>query len=391
MEYPAQFRDVKCAVVIPTFNNIGTLAKLIDGVLKYCQDVIIVDDGCTDGSEAIIDSFGHRVRVLTHDQNMGKGKSLRDAFEFAHLQGFDYLISIDSDGQHFPDDLPVFLTEIRKNPGRLVIGARNMNHQNVPGKSSFGHTFSNFWFRFETGIKLDDTQSGYRLYPLFRMQGIRFFTNKFEFEIEVIVKSAWTGIPIANVPIQIYYAPGKERISHFRPFKDFTRVSLINIWFVILALIWFIPRRFIGLLTRENAYEFMRKHVFNKDESASRKALSIGFGIFMGIVPIWGYQMLVGVALAQMLKLNKALVLLAANISLPPFIPFIIFFSFKFGRPFVSNPRDALDFSKEITMDWVGENLIQYVYGAFALAFVSGTVLGGLAFLIIRISRARRE
>ena len=98
-----------------------------------------------------------------------------------------------------------------------------MTQEGVPKKSSFGNKFSNFWFWFETGIKLEDTQSGYRLYPLKTIPK-NYFTRKFEFEIEVIVRSAWNGVAVKNVPIKVLYDPS-ERVSHFRPFKDFTRIE----------------------------------------------------------------------------------------------------------------------------------------------------------------------
>src|SRR5690606_1887547 len=140
--------------------------------------------------------------------------------------GYEYAITIDSDGQHFPDDIPVFLEVLEKENGTLLIGSRNMMQEGVPKKSSFGNRFSNFWFWFETGIKLEDTQSGYRAYPLHKIP-LKYFTRKFEFEIEVIVRAAWKGTRVKNVPVKVLYDMN-ERVSHFRPFKDFTRISILN-------------------------------------------------------------------------------------------------------------------------------------------------------------------
>src|SRR5690606_10467937 len=115
--------------------------------------------------------------------NQGKGTALRRGLHEAHVRGFEYAITLDSDGQHFPDDIPIFVRDIEQNGRALLIGDRNMSQEGIPGKSSFGNRFSNFWFRFETGIRLSDTQSGFRLYPLAEIQHIRFYTTKFEFEI----------------------------------------------------------------------------------------------------------------------------------------------------------------------------------------------------------------
>lgn len=374
---------MKYCVVIPTYNNEKTLAGLLADVLEYTNDVIVVDDGSSDSTAQILCSFAHRIHLIKHEKNLGKGIALRNAFSYALDQKYEYAISIDSDGQHFASDLPLFIEEIMQDRGALLIGARNMEQENVPGKSSFGNKFSNFWYHLETGIKLQDTQSGYRAYPLYTLRGTRYFTSRFEFEIEVIVKAAWKGINVKNIPICVHYEAGNERISHFRPFKDFSRISILNTWLVIQALAYYIPRRLIRSLSRENISSFIQKHFFDKSEPRGKKAASIGFGVFMGIFPVWGYQMLLGILLAHFMKMNKALFLLAANISIPPMIPVIIYFSHKAGGLLIEEPANDLLFTGEITMEKVKDNLYQYLLGAVFLAFVSGLFAGGLTYLLL--------
>ena len=89
----------------------------------------------------------------------------------------------------------------------------------MPSENTFANKFSNFWYKVETGQTLTDTQSGFRLYPLEKLQSIRFITRRYEFEVEVIVRAAWRGINVENVPIKVYYPPKDERVSHFRPLK----------------------------------------------------------------------------------------------------------------------------------------------------------------------------
>jgi hypothetical protein len=117
-----------------------------------------------------------------------------------------------------------------------------MDQASVPGKSSCGHKFSNFWFKVETGKKLSDTQSGYRLYPIHRLQNIRFITRKFEFEIEVLVRASWAGVEMTEVPVRVFYAEKETRISHFRPFRDFSRISVLNTVLVLIAFLYIRPR-----------------------------------------------------------------------------------------------------------------------------------------------------
>src|SRR5690606_23807364 len=159
-----------------------------DGVLAYTSRLIVVNDGSTDATRQVLSRYTTLKRIDI-PRNRGKGNALREGFREAYAQGFEYAITLDSDGQHFPDDIPLFVHDIEENGPALLIGDRNMNQAGIPGKSSFGNRFSNFWFRFETGITLSDTQSGFRLYPLRDICDIRFYTTKFEFEIEVIVKA----------------------------------------------------------------------------------------------------------------------------------------------------------------------------------------------------------
>lgn len=233
----------KACVLVPTYNNQGTLKHVLDSVLEYTDRIVVVNDGSTDATSEILKAYEY-LHIVSYQKNVGKGWALRQGFSKALELGFDYAITIDSDGQHFAEDLPKFLDKLDEVPGTLAIGARNMEQSSVPGKSSFGNKFSNFWFWVETGLKLPDTQSGYRLYPIFRMRDMKFFTRKFEFEIEVIVRAAWRNIPVTAVPVKVFYAPREMRVSHFRPFKDFSRISVLNTVLVTIALFYINPRNF---------------------------------------------------------------------------------------------------------------------------------------------------
>lgn len=234
------FRAAKVCVIIPTFNNEGTLATVIEGVSRYTDQIIVVNDGSTDDTMAILSRCD--VVTVSYPGNKGKGYALRKGFENAVQTGYDYAITIDSDGQHYADDLPLFLAALKDHPEAIIIGCRNMEQSSVPGKSSFGNKFSNFWFRVETGLQMSDTQSGYRLYPVKLLNGFRFITRKYEFEIEVLVRAAWSGIGITQVPVRVYYAEKEKRISHFRPFRDFTRISILNTFLVLITFLYIKPR-----------------------------------------------------------------------------------------------------------------------------------------------------
>ena len=373
-------------MLIPTYNNAKTLESVITKTLEYCDEVMIVNDGATDNTPGIIAKYPQLI-VVTHPQNKGKGMALRNGFKRAVELGFEYVITIDSDGQHYPEDFITFLNRVEEQPGSLIIGARNMTVDNVPGKSTFGNKFSNFWFWVETGIRMPDTQSGYRLYPVQRLKKIWFFTTKFEFEIEVIVKAAWRGIPVISVPVKVYYAPQGERITHFRPGKDFTRISLLNTYLVILTAIWWKPVMLIRQFTWTNIKKIWKQEIIAKHESASGKASSVALGLFFGIVPIWGFQFATALIVAHFLKLNKVVVGLTAQISVPPMIPFILYGSVKTGE-LVLNEEVHLRFSKMLSLETLN-NIYVYAVGACVLSVVAAITGWIFTFLSLKLFRYR--
>ncbi|NPA08989.1 MAG: DUF2062 domain-containing protein [Chlorobi bacterium] len=371
--------EKKICVLIPTYNNEKTLKRVIDGVLDYTEDIIVVNDGSTDSTKEILRSYSH-IEVIDLPENKGKGNGLKIGFRKAKELGYHYAITIDSDGQHYPDDIPVFVEALLdEKEDVLLIGNRNMSQDGIPKKSSFGNRFSNFWFWFETGIKLEDTQSGYRLYPLHKIPK-KYFTPKFEFEIEIIVRTAWRHVPVKNVPVKVLYDPA-ERVSHFRPFKDFTRISILNTILVTITLLYIIPRNFVNNFKKKSIKRFIKEDVLESDGSNRIKAFSIALGVFVGFSPFWGFHTLIVISLAVLFKLNKVLAFFASNVSLPPFIPFIIAASLFLGSPFVHG--DSNIFSQELNFDLVKNNLLQYVIGSFILATSASAILGVATFLFL--------
>jgi len=370
---------------VPTYNNAKTLAPLLNDLQAFNARIIVVNDGSTDETKNILNLFPG-IHSISYTPNKGKGIALRRGFKAALDQGYDYTISIDSDGQHFAKDIPAFLDSLEKNPGAIIIGARNMNQSSVPGKSNFGHQFSNFWFKVETDIKLPDTQSGFRLYPVARLQSMTFITRRFEFEIEVIVLAAWNGIPVISVPVSVYYAPPGERVSHFRPLADFTRISILNTFLVFISFLYIKPRDLLRrLFLKQKWKEVFIDELFDPSQSNLRKSVSVAFGIFMGIIPVWGFQLLAAIFLAVLLRLNKGLVIVFANISIPPMIPLIIYASYRFGAFWMPGNSNMISLTKTLSLSAIRYNFKQYLVGSISLAIAAGLVTGLITYLLLNI------
>jgi len=368
-------------VIVPSFNNAPKLMAVIRDILKYTKNIIVVNDGSTDDTRTILSKF-QLLQTLHLEENKGKGKAMLSGFQIALELGFSYAITIDSDGQHLAKDLVQFVDKIEKYPGAMIVGARNMEEtEGVPGGSSFGHKFSNFWFRLETGKKLPDTQSGYRLYPLKEITKMRFFTSRYEFEIESLVRLSWRGVPMLWVPIDVEYP--EDRITHFRKFWDFFRISVLNSVLVLIALLWIKPRDLFIRIKNGEIKQIILQEILHSQDSNKKVALSIGFGFFMGIFPVWGFQMLIAVALSIPLKLNKAIVLIAANISIPPLIPLIIYLSFLCGG-LLTGSSVLPHFSSDLSFEDIKGDLLQYYLGAVVLATVFGLVMGSLSWFLLK-------
>lgn len=384
-----RLKELKICVIIPTYNNAGTLTKIISDVSLYTDDIFIINDGSTDNSEEIINGAS-RYRSLSYSPNIGKGWALRMGFELASESGFDYAISIDSDGQHFAEDIPAFIEKLEECGPALILGARNMKQEGIPGNSSFGHKFSNFWFWVETGVKAPDTQTGFRLYPIHLFKGMKFFTKKYEFEIEVLVRASWKEIKIESVPIKVFYSPKESRISHFRPFRDFTRISILNTILVFLTVAYIIPRNFLRTLFRKSTYTRIKDKIIETKGSKRNSAISLAFGVFMGIIPIWGFQLIVAILLSVVFKLNKLLVILSANISIPPMIPLIVFVSYRLGGLMLGDKaHESIIFNNSISIDTVRDGFLQYVYGSILLAFIASILTGLVSYTILSLVRKK--
>jgi glycosyltransferase involved in cell wall biosynthesis len=379
MEQTKVDSNLKVCVIVPTYNNAKTLKRVLDSVLQYTSNVIVVNDGSTDATSEILNNYPQLI-CIHHTKNSGKGRALRNGFAKAVELKYDYAITIDSDGQHFASDIPKFIEALENDGDAILIGSRNMMQEGVPKKSSFGNKFSNFWFWFETGIRLEDTQSGYRLYPL-KIIPKRYFTNKFEFEIEVIVRAAWKGMPVKNIPIKILYDPA-ERVSHFRPFKDFSRISVLNTILVFITLFHVKPRDFFRGLKKKGWKQFFVDNILKSTDSNSRKAAAIALGTFVGIAPFWGFQTILVLSLAVFLKLNKAISFTFSNISFPPFIPFIIYGSLKIGSYFIYS-KVPLFLNSSITFADIKDNINQYLIGSFILAAVTSVIFGLSGYFIL--------
>ena len=243
MDATAIMKKYRIGVVIATYDNAGTIANVVRRVEAITRDIIVVDDGCTDNTLDLLQQLDVPPHIVTYKPNRGKGHALVQGFKKAMQLGWDYVITLDSDGQHFPEDLPQLVAAWTQHKDALIVGERGTGHLNMPRGNTMANKFSNFWFTVQTGIQLNDTQTGFRLYPLKRLRWLGITTSRYEAELEMLVFAAWHGIEIVPVKVRVYYPPQGERVTHFRPWADFGRISLLNVALCFGAVVYGWPMR----------------------------------------------------------------------------------------------------------------------------------------------------
>ncbi|MBQ7443965.1 MAG: glycosyltransferase family 2 protein [Bacteroidaceae bacterium] len=243
---------MRLIALIPTYNNATTVCGVVRRTLAVCHDVMVVDDGSTDDTlqrlrqELPAGSF----HLVTYPANRGKGGALRAGISEARRLHFTHVLTLDADGQHYPEDAPRLIEASREHPEAIIVGTRSFADGNMPGGSRFANRFSNFWFAVQTLRRLPDTQTGFRIYPLATTGGLRTLTSRYEAELELLVLSAWRGTPILPIGVRVFYPAPSERVSHFRPRADFLRITVLNTVLCFLAVGYGWPRMLITAISR---------------------------------------------------------------------------------------------------------------------------------------------
>ncbi len=215
-------RQGRFAVVIPVYNHGKTAPDVARRAMTLGFPVFAVDDGSTDGGFDRLRQVPG-ISVLRHRRNRGKGAALITGMRAAAAVA-DWAISLDADGQHDPAEARNLMRAAAKGRRPLVLGCRRgMLAARAPWTSRFGREFSNFWVRVSGGPKVTDSQSGFRIYPLPEALHLPVKARRFQFEVEILVKAHWNGLPVVEHPVGVDYRPGGPRVSHFHPFFDFLR------------------------------------------------------------------------------------------------------------------------------------------------------------------------
>jgi glycosyltransferase involved in cell wall biosynthesis len=226
------------AAVIPAFNASATVADVVRGASRHLSQVLVVDDGSTDDTASRARQAG--ARVLSHLQNRGKGAALRTAFSELSGRGLDAVVTLDADGQHDPDDIPKLVELFRRNAADLIIGSRWTMFSQMSRLRRFGNHFSSSALAFFTGLRIPDSQSGFRLYSSSFLKSAHFQGEAYELEMEALLTASIQGKTVQWVPITLLVADGRA-LSHYRPVRDTLRICSCVLGFSMRRLLGRLP------------------------------------------------------------------------------------------------------------------------------------------------------
>jgi hypothetical protein len=358
--------QIWCA--IPVFNNAATIADVARRCREQMQNVVVVDDGSTDADlRDLLKPLD--VKVVRHPTNRGKGAALLTAFAYAAERGAQFLLTIDGDGQHFPEDIPAFLPFIA--PGTILLGSRDKIIGQMPGSSLFGRDFSDFWICVECGAMLRDTQSGFRVYPIQPILSLHFSTRRYNLEIEIISRSIWGGMTVASVPIRVEYFAAGKRVSHFRPFVDNLRITLIHTRLVLRRLLVPLPHRRIPNVPdvpRRTSTQWFTD-LCKQNSTPLGLAAAAALTVLLSTL-LWPWGPLVVLYVAMRCHLNKIMVLANLLVCLPRALPE---FCLTVGRS-VLHPNVS--------------PFLQWYVGSHIVAFIASPLL---ALVVYRVARQFRS
>ena len=364
---------LKYAIVIPHYNHNGTLRRVAEGCLKKNPNVIIFDDGST--MSPAVQLSGLPVTLVRFEKNRGKGAIILEAARWAKEHGFTHIVTVDADGQHRHQDYPALERLSRSCAKAIIIGKRKFDKEHVPFSSRFGRAFGGFWVHIQTGKKITDIQSGYRVYPVDILLTLPLWCKRYAFEVEVIVKALWAGFDVREKEISVVYP--KNRVSHFGVLKDNLRLSVLNTYLTVRSMLPIPHRQYAttGKKIEKRGYWEVMLENLKKPGSAAKNAVSAAWGIFCGSIALPGIRQVMLFAGAGWFDLNRLLAISFEKLCIGPIIPALcieVGFFLRHGY-----------FLTEFNLTTLGRQFLSRVWEWVIGSFIVAPVLAALTFLVV--------
>jgi uncharacterized protein (DUF2062 family) len=404
------FRPV---VIAPTYNNASTLLGVLARIQKVGVPLIVVNDGATDDTASVLAAWSADIdplvaQVVTLPENRGKAAAMRIGFAHARQHGFTHAVTMDTDGQLSPEEIPAMLDAARASPDAMVLGTRSVHTPGLPKSNLTGWYTSSLGLWLEIGVVIRDSQCGLRVYPLKLFDVIHCRTGRFGFEAEIIARAVWAGCPVVDVPVTCHYPPREDRVSHFKPFRDGAKGFFMH-W--ALAIRRLIPWGYARLPKHESATHSPSGTAATSSKGArpasgweswtqwaSPLALwrqvrssrleqlnagaAVGHGAFMACMPLGIWIIAVVIYGSKRLHHNLFAAMLGAAIAIPPIGTWIVKAAICIGH--VLTHLSFPDFSEATP----GVDAFSTVFMAFPISWlvggvILGTVLHWVAIVVV--------
>ncbi|MFH0989716.1 MAG: glycosyltransferase family 2 protein [bacterium] len=215
------------AIVIPAYNAADTISSLLWRLSQYVDKnaMIVVDDGSRDNTAELAKKYS--TTLLQHDRNKGKGAALRTAFEHCRVnKSIEAVITMDADLQHRPEELPQFFEAWRNLRTDIIIGSRRRENSSMPFHRKVSNSITSYLVSVRTRQRIPDSQSGYRLLSKRVIDSVRFESDGYEAETEILIDAASMGFTIGSVPIETIYNEARSSMTYWHTTKSFLKVLL---------------------------------------------------------------------------------------------------------------------------------------------------------------------
>jgi len=217
--------------LVPALDCASTIADVVTGARKHVADVLVVDDGSGDDTAALAGEAG--AEVLRHPARRGKGCALQTGIAWAAARSYTHVFTVDGDGQHLADEMPVLLEACAQNPTAIVLGERSRDGHDISPMKLFGNRFANRWVEIASGRWFDDTQSGFRIYPVAATRALGGHASHYGYETEVLIRALRGAVPVVCRTVRVYYPPAESRVSYYRPWVDTIRIIFIVVGLIL--------------------------------------------------------------------------------------------------------------------------------------------------------------
>lgn len=388
----------RCAVVAPTYNNGTTLINVLDRIDAIGIHVIVVNDGSTDGTAALLEQWqvaSPQIRnVMTHTRNLGKAAAMLTGFAEARKLNYTHAITIDTDDQLDPEEIPKFVAAVILNPHTLVLGSRDATSAAYPRLSRLGRWASNVLILWWAGLRVSDSQCGFRAYPLAEILQLPCLAGRYGYETEIVCRAGWAGLAVAEVSVNCHYVLPQGRVSHFRAWEDSWRAVGMHARLLARSLCPSRVKRFdmmapTGTLFRRITSWFspMRAWREARETEAGRTRFSVALatGILIGNTPLYGFHSGLSLLAARLFHLHPLTVVAGSHVSTPPLGPILVASAIALGHFILAGnwpTWSSFDPRTHGFANTAGRTLLEWTIGGVVI----GVTLAMLAFVGMQIA-----